>query len=76
MASFDKISSEELTQVIDCVADIDEYTPVPKSESTDSDGSYQPKVVLVTGGAGTAIDISKHFINTYIPHNLYSSVSC
>ena len=56
MASFNDISADELTQVIDCVQDIDDYnTPEVKTESTDGEASSTPKVVLVTGGAGNAI---------------------
>ena len=43
---------EKMSAVIDCVADIDDYPVVEKSETLDSDGGPTQKVVLVTGGAG------------------------
>ena len=50
MSSFNE-PEEKLIQVIDCVADIDDY-PLEKSDSIDSEGKPRQKVVLVTGGAG------------------------
>ena len=45
--------NEKLREIIDCVTDIDDYPAVEKSETNDSDETKSnPKVVLVTGGAG------------------------
>lgn len=51
MSGFNEPAAK-LIQVIDCVADIDDYPPLEKSENIDIEGSSTQKVVLVTGGAG------------------------
>ena len=44
---------EKLTHVVDCVTDIDDYPPVEKCETNDSNElKSDQKIVLVTGGAG------------------------
>ena len=47
---------EKLTHVVDCVTDIDDYPPVEKSETNDSNEvQSDQKIVLVTGGAGNKL---------------------
>lgn len=44
---------EKLTHVVDCVTDIDDYPPIEKCETNDSNElKSDQKIVLVTGGAG------------------------
>lgn len=48
--------NDKLTQVIDCVTDIDDYPSIEKSETNDSEeNASTQKIVLVTGGAGNSM---------------------
>lgn len=49
---------EKLTHVVDCVTDIDDYPPIEKCETNDSNElKSDQKIVLVTGGAGKNLSI-------------------
>ena len=49
---------EKLTHVVDCVTDIDDYPPIEKCETNDSNElKSDQKIVLVTGGAGNNLSI-------------------